>query len=154
MNLDLETMPQPRVSVKVGYFLTDVPEPGMGNLAVVPGSHRRGRPDLAEGEQPDGAIEITAGAGDAVLFDRRLWHAASTNTSERTRVFVAYGYSYRWLRPKSAMQLHDLLGRVEPIRRQLLGWSTSPNGYFDPAEEDVPLRSWIRDHLGDRALSP
>jgi ectoine hydroxylase-related dioxygenase (phytanoyl-CoA dioxygenase family) len=75
-----------------------------------------------------------------VLFDRRLWHAASTNVSESTRVFVTYGYSYRWLRPKSAMQHQDLFPHISPVRRQLLGYATSANGYFDPTDEDVPLR--------------
>ncbi len=154
MNLDLETTPQPRVSVKVGYFLTDLPRAGMGNLAVVPGSHLAARPDTAGAEPPEGAVEIIADAGDAVLFDRRLWHAASTNTSDRTRTFVTYGYSYRWLRPKSAMQHDDLFGRVDPIRRQLLGWTSSANGYFEPTDEDVPLRAWIRDHLGEAAVRP
>ncbi len=154
MNLDLETTPQPRVSLKVGYFLTDLPHEGMGNLAVVPGSHLGSRPDASSDEPPEGAIEIIADAGDAVLFDRRLWHAASTNTSDRTRVFVTYGYSYRWLRPKSAMQPADHFAHVDPIRRQLLGWASSANGYFDPTDEDVPLRAWIRDQLGDGAVHP
>jgi hypothetical protein len=153
MNLDLETTPQPRVSVKVGYFLTDLPDPGMGSLTVVPGSHLHGRPAESSNEPPD-AVEIIAEAGDAVLFDRRLWHAASTNTSESTRVFVTYGYSYRWLRPKSAMQHVDLFERVDPIRRQLLGWASTPNGYFEPTDEDVPLRAWIRDRLGEDAVHP
>jgi ectoine hydroxylase-related dioxygenase (phytanoyl-CoA dioxygenase family) len=151
MNLDLETTPQPRVSLKVGYFLTDLPEPGMGNLAVVPGSHLLGRPHDAA---PEGAVEIRAAAGDAVLFDRRLWHSASTNTSDATRVFVTYGYSYRWLRTKSAMDHAHLFERVDPIRRQLLGFSSTANGYFEPTDDDVPLRAWIRDRLGATAVLP
>ena len=67
----------------------------MGNLAVVPGSHLGSRPDASGTESPAGAIEIIADAGDAVLFDRRLWHAASTNSSDRTRLIVTYCYSYR-----------------------------------------------------------
>jgi hypothetical protein len=152
MNLDLETTPQPRVSVKVGYFVSDVSEPGMANLWVVPGSHRAGRPEVTA--EPDGALEVTASAGDAIVFDRRLWHSASTNLSRSTRVFLTYGYSYRWLRPKSAMEHPDLLTDVDPIRRQLLGWSTGANSYFDPTDEDVPLRAWIREHLGEDALAP
>lgn len=152
MNLDLEAASQPRVSVKVGYFATDLHQPGMGNLCVVPGSHRTGRPS-PDADPPD-AIEVLAGAGDAILFDRRLWHSASTNTSEVARVFLTYGYSYRWLRPKSRMALDELLDGLDPIRRQLLGWSSDANSYFDPTDEDVPLRAWIRDHLGEAAVAP
>jgi ectoine hydroxylase len=153
MNLDIDATPQPRMSLKVGYFLTDLPHAGMGNLAVVPGSHRDGRPDWSLDDEHN-AIEIVADAGDAVIFDRRLWHAASTNTSDRTRVFVTYGYSYRWLRTKSAMHHEDLFAQVDPIRRQLLGASSSANGYFEPTDEDVPLRAWIREHLGEGAVKP
>jgi ectoine hydroxylase len=154
MNLDLDCSPQPRISLKVGYFLTDVTHAGMANLCVVPGSHQRGRPDLGFGEQPEGAEELIAAAGDAVVFDRRLWHAASTNTSDTTRVFVTVGYAHRWVRPKSAMQHADLVERVDPVRRQLLGWSSSPNGWFDPTDDDVPLRAWVRHHFGDGAVAP
>jgi hypothetical protein len=154
MNLDLDTLPQPRVSVKVGFFLTDLPDAGMGNLCVVPGSHLRGRPDLEPGAQPEGARELTAEAGDAVLFDRRLWHSASTNTSDATRVFVTVGYAHRWVRTKSAMAHTDLHDRVDPVRRQLLGWSSSPNGWFEPTDDDVPLREWVRTNLGEHAVAP
>jgi ectoine hydroxylase-related dioxygenase (phytanoyl-CoA dioxygenase family) len=154
MNLDFETSPQPRVSMKVGYFLTDLPRTGMGNLCVVPGSHTRGRPAVPVGEQPDGAIEVLARAGDAILFDRRLWHSASTNRSDVTRVLVTVGYSYRWLRPKSRMELGALLESQPPIRRQLLGATTSANAWFDPTDDDVPLREWIRTHVGDGAVVP
>jgi ectoine hydroxylase-related dioxygenase (phytanoyl-CoA dioxygenase family) len=156
MNLDFETPPpHPRVSLKVGYFVTDVSREHMANLCVVPGSHRRGRPGLDLFEPPEGARQVTAAAGDAIVFDRRLWHAASTNRSDSTRVFVTYGYSYRWLRPKSAMHLAALLDACDPIRRQLLGASPSgANGYFEPTDDDVPLRAWIREHLGDAALAP
>jgi ectoine hydroxylase len=152
MNLDLETEPQPRVSVKVGYFLTDLTAPGMGNLCVVPGSQARGRPTVGPGEQPDGAMEILASAGDAIVFDRRLWHAASTNVSSTTRVFLTVGYSYRWLRPKSEMSLDGLLASQSPVRRQLLGAHTSANAWFDPTDDDVPLRDWIRENFGDDAV--
>ena len=152
MNLDLGPPPQPRISMKVGYFLSDLPEPGMGNLCVVPGSHLRGRPELALGEQPDTVVEITAHAGDAVLFDRRLWHSASTNHSDVTRVFVTVGYSYRWLRPKSRIDLTAAPDTTDPVRRQLLGATSSANAWFDPDEDDVPLRTWIREHLGDEAV--
>ena len=141
MSRDLAVREQPMVSLKVGYFLSDLPSAGMGNLAVVPGSHRHTSLRVEE------AIEITAAAGDAVIFDRRLWHSATTNCSPTTRTFVTFGYSYRWLRPKSAMELDALFDQLDPIRRQLLGHATSANGYFDPQPDDVPLRDWMRRHL-------
>ena len=160
MNRDLDTALHPMVSLKVGYFLTPLRTTGMGNLCVVPGSHVYARPSNAVGdgwrgsagwphEQPPEWIEVLAEAGDAVIFDRRLWHSASTNTSSTTRVFVTYGYSYRWLRPKSSMDPAKLPATDDPLRRQLLGWATGANGYYDPTALDVPLREWMREHLDD-----
>ncbi len=143
MNVDFETPPpHPRVSVKIGYFLSDAIAEDCGTLAVVPGSHDRGRPQVPIGEQPGGAVQLMGRVGDAVLFDRRIWHSATTNHAPEQRTMLFYGYSYRWLRPKSAMNFPNLLERVGPVRRQLLGWATSANGYFDPQPEDVPLRSF------------
>ena len=100
-NREIETTPRPRLSVKLAYWLSDVSEPGRGNLKVVPGSHLANwidgppRRDI-EWPDPDGAIEVTAEPGDAVFFDRRIWHARSRNYSEHTRKAVFFGYTYRW----------------------------------------------------------
>src|SRR5258708_36397076 len=83
-NREVETDPRPRLSVKLAYWLSDVSEPGRGNMKVVPGSHltnwiagppRRAVPWPA----PEGAIEVTASPGDVLLFDRRLRPARSAN---------------------------------------------------------------------------
>ena len=34
---------------RIGFFLTDVPQPDMGNFTVIPGSHRAGFPKLPQG---------------------------------------------------------------------------------------------------------
>jgi ectoine hydroxylase-related dioxygenase (phytanoyl-CoA dioxygenase family) len=155
MNRELDVDDQPRISLKVAYFLTDVSEPARGNLCVVPGSHRVHRSELPDpAETPDGAVEITAAAGDALVFDRRLWHAASTNTSGQARVALFYGYAYRWVRPKSAMEPSALLALTDdPVRRQLLGACSTANGYYDPQGDDVPLRDRIRTNHGDAAVA-
>lgn len=155
MYLDFgEGVTHPRVSMKVGYFLSDASAPGRGNLCVVPGSHRSQNPSRDADGNLTGGIEVLADAGDAVLFDRRTWHSASGNKWDRPRRIMFYGYSYRWLRPKSSMHHPNLLERVDPIRRQLLGWTTNANAYFAPSPEDVPLKAWIAENLGDRAVAP
>lgn len=155
MNRDIETpAPHPRVSLKLGYFLTDLPRAEMANFCLVPGSHRTQRLEFeGDGVTAQGELAVTARAGDAILFDRRLWHSGSANFSDVTRKVLFYGYSHRWLRPKSAMHFPELLARVDPIRRQLLGFATSANGYFDPQTADVPLREWIREKLGAEAVA-
>jgi ectoine hydroxylase-related dioxygenase (phytanoyl-CoA dioxygenase family) len=138
-----------RLSLKIGYFLTDVSEPGRGNFWVVPGSHTRKALDLPPNEkgQPDGAIPLCSGPGSAVYFDRRLWHAASPNSWHSPRKFLAYGYGYRWLRTKDQMTIPpDMFEHADPIRRQLLGFTTSENNRFGPSDQDVPLKLWLEEH--------
>ena len=39
VNDEIESNPRPRLSLKIGYYLTDVSEPGRGNTLILPGSH-------------------------------------------------------------------------------------------------------------------
>ena len=155
INADIEPGTQPRLSVKVGYFLTDVSEGGRGNFSVIPGSHRKRQIELpADGvSDPEGAIEVKAPAGTAVMFDRRLFHAPGHNRSNITRKVIFIGYSHRWIHPRDERTVSHLLERCDPIRRQLLGAKTGAMGTSSPREEDVPLRSWMLEHLGEKAVT-
>jgi len=145
-NVELESEPRPRLSLKAGYFLTDVLEPGAGALRVLPGSHVRNaipRPEApALGfEEPEGAEPVLVPAGGAVVFDRRLWHARGENRSGPTRRAVFVAYTYRWIRPRESPVLPArVLDRLSPVRRQLLGIAASELGHWLPTEGDVPLR--------------
>ena len=155
INLDIESNPRPRISLKVGFFLTDTTETDRGNFHVVPGSHLSNELDLPSDKNlnPSAATPVKTQPGDAVFFDRRLWHAAGRNTSSITRKALFYGYSYRWLKPRDNMTVSHYLDGADPVRQQLLG--ASPNGgfgYTSPAEEDVPLKTWLRENLGEDAL--
>lgn len=144
-NHDLETDPRPRMSVKVAYFLTDVSEAGRGNLVVLPGSHRRNaieRPADDDNDLAD-ALPILADPGTAVLFDRRLWHMRSENTSELTRKALFYAYTFRWVRPRDDMIIApEMREHLTPIREQLLGTQTAAIGHWMPGAEDAPLKAW------------
>ncbi len=153
INMEIESSPRPRISLKVGYFLSDTSEAGRGNFWVVPGSHlwdKIDRPQSGEG-QPEGAVPVLAKPGTAVFFDRRIWHAGTPNWSDVTRKVLFYGYGYRWIRTKDDMTVQHLWDESDPIRRQLLGWGSNANGFFSPQEEDVPLRTWLREYQPERA---
>lgn len=153
VNVEMESHPRPRLSLKVAYFLSDTSDGGRGNFWVVPGSHLCDTLDLpAGGEgQPEGAVPVLAKPGTAVFFDRRLWHTASPNWSDITRKVLFYGYGYRWIRTKDDMTVQDLWEGSDPIRRQLLGDGVNCNGHYTPSDADVPLRVWLREHSPDEA---
>jgi ectoine hydroxylase len=153
VNIEMESHPRPRLSLKVAYFLSDASEPGRGNFWVIPNSHLRDtieRPADGIG-QPEGTVPVLARPGSAVFFDRRLWHAASPNWSNVTRKVLFYGYGYRWIRTKDDMTVQDLWPRCDPIRRQILGDGVNCNGHFTPTDADVPLRVWLREHRPEDA---
>ena len=71
----------------------------------------------------------------------------------RRRSF-AVRYSYRWLRPRDDMSVAHLLDRCDPIQQQLLGVSHSGgHGYSSPKDEDVPLRGWLHENIGETAVA-
>ena len=148
-NVDLETDPRARLSVKVAWWLSDVSEPGRGNLRVIPGSHRRNvldhppHPDVPW-PQPEGAVDVLARPGDAFLFDRRLWHARSDNHSTLVRKAVFVAYTYRWIVSRDPEPCDD--PAFTPIQRQLLGLDRAQGddawGHFP---DRVPLYVALRD---------
>lgn len=156
------TQPRPMLSLKVGYVLSDLSRTGRGATKVIPGSHLRNTLDRpANNADPLNAIEITAEPGDAFIFDRRLWHSRSPNTSAVTRKMLFVGYTYRWIRPLDDMPI-DRNGawwnNRTPVQRQLLGespdtinyWGVKWNGYVD---DDIPLRRELRERgLLDRSV--
>ena len=155
INIDIESKPRPRISLKVGFFITDTMDTDRGNLHVVPGSHVMNDLDLPTDETLDHpeSVPVRTSPGDAVFFDRRLWHAAGINRSTVTRKALFYGYSYRWLKPRDDMTVSHYMADADPIRKQLLG--ASPNGGFgftSPRDEDVPLKTWLEDHLGPEGV--
>jgi ectoine hydroxylase-related dioxygenase (phytanoyl-CoA dioxygenase family) len=87
VNDEIESHPRPRLSLKVGYYLTDVSQPDRGNTLIVPGSHLSDEIDCPNDGQtnPAGAEPLCVRPGTAVLIDRRIWHSRSANLSDQTR---------------------------------------------------------------------
>jgi ectoine hydroxylase-related dioxygenase (phytanoyl-CoA dioxygenase family) len=141
-NLDLDSDPRPRMSLKVAFWLSDVSEPGRGNMLVVPGSHRRNT--LPRSEPPAGAEPVLARPGDALVFDRRLWHSRSDNLSQHTRRAIFLAYSFRWVRPRDDFGIDPSSGRfrrLSPVRRQLLGEPAGPHDHWGLEPAAVPLHA-------------
>jgi ectoine hydroxylase len=164
-NREIETDPRPRLSVKLAYWLSDVSEPGRGNFKVVPGSHLTNwisgppRRDV-QWPDPEGAIEVTANAGDVVLFDRRLWHARSDNYSAYTRKAMFFGYTFRWIAIRDendGIWSSDWADQLSPVQRQLLGGLKETDGdhAWGHYPATTPLYGWLNErNLLDPANPP
>jgi ectoine hydroxylase len=154
-NLEIETEAvPPRLSVKVGYFLSDLSVPGRGNFAVVPGSHRW---DLLErqqrlhgaGDRPRGAVELCTAPGDAIVFDRRVYHARTQNRSDVVRRALFLGYTYRWIRERDDTPIdrtNDWFRQLSPVRRQLLGTGKDAQSFWGLGDDTYPLHDWLNAH--------
>lgn len=144
-NLDLDTEPRPRLSLKVAFWLSDLREAGRGNMLVIPGSHERNRlarPPAGCTREPEGAVPVLASPGDALIFDRRLWHSRSDNRSAVTRKAIFLAYTYRWIRPRDELGVDrrsERFARLPPVRRQLLG-EGEVRSHWGLPNERVPLR--------------
>ena len=148
-NRELETDPRPRMSVKVAFWLSDLSKTGRGNFTVIPGSHRRNwlhgppRRDLPW-PAPHEAVQLCVQPGDAVVFDRRLWHARSDNLSTVTRMAAFFGYTYRWVSIRDELPAtgsDPWWQSLSPLQRQLLGRCGPGSGDHEWGHQplDVPL---------------
>ncbi len=154
LSLDIHSHPRPRLSIKIGFYLTDLSAPGAGNFYVVPGSHliasyaERDRLGDARPVMPgrERAIPVLTRPGDAVMIDRRVWHGVGANLTGRMRIALHYGYSLRWMQTKKDLCVSpERYEAADPIRQQLLGAASGLNGRYAPTDEDVPLRRWMQE---------
>jgi hypothetical protein len=151
---------RPMLSLKLGYVLSDISEPGRGQTQMIPGSHLNNhmyRPtdpeEIAKGAP--GAVPWLAKPGDAFLFDRRLWHSRSRNRSNVTRKMLFMSYTYRWIRPVDDMPIDrdsEWYANLTPVQRQLIGdafgelkvqnmWGVGDGGWVD---DTIPLRAELK----------
>jgi ectoine hydroxylase-related dioxygenase (phytanoyl-CoA dioxygenase family) len=143
---DLGHRDLPRVGIKICYCLTDFHKPNSGMTLFARKTHlspealkiRKGKID------PEGVevCDLKLNAGDAVLFENRIFHTAAPNRSDRTSKVLMYGYAYRWMKPEVYLETPDetLLQKSDPITRQLLG------GYRDVDTVPWALQRWAKIH--------
>ena len=82
---------------EAGQQLSDTtPQPEMGSLVVLPGSHRpdaaSARPEqikraVAEPTAENGVVAVAVPPGTVTLYSSRLWHCGGANRSDRERTF-------------------------------------------------------------------
>jgi len=143
---DLGHQGLPLVGIKVCYCLTDFHQPDCGMTVMARGSHLRTEPlALRKGQVDPEDVEVCdlrLNAGDALLFENRIFHTAAPNRSNRVSKVLMYGYAYRWMKPEVYLEVPDkrLLEKADPIVFQLLG------GYRDVDTPPWALQRWAKRH--------
>jgi hypothetical protein len=128
--------PIPLLQLKIGYYLSDMTEPGRGNLCIIPGSHKARRdPDPEDLKRTDlfpGAVQVCGPPGTAILFHNALWHSHGPWTADDgARIMLYYAYEHPWM---IASQEHwgypgSFYNALAPAQRRLF------HGFlFDPPE--------------------
>lgn len=143
---DLGHLHLPRVGIKICYCLTDFHKPNSGMTLFARKTHLNSEPlGVVEGEidpKDTEVCDLKLNAGDAVLFENRIFHTAAPNRSDRVSRVLMYGYSYRWMKPEVYLDTPDeeLLAKADPVTRQLLG------GYRDIDTLPWALQRWAKKH--------
>ena len=135
----------PRVGIKVCYCLTDFLEPRSGLTLMAAGSQLNQTPlQIAKGDvDPAAVVEARLGAGDALLFENRTFHASAPKRTGGTSKAVFYGYSFRWMKVEANLFPPDarlLENAKDDVERQLLG------GYASVDTPPEALRHWAELH--------
>ena len=136
----------PRVGIKICYCLTDFNQSDCGMTLMARGTHLRTKPLVIKKGEIDPADEevcdLKLNAGDALLFENRIFHTAAPNRSNRTSRVLMYGYAYRWMKPEVYLEnpSRQHLEKSDPVMYQLLG------GYRDVDTPAWALQSWAKRH--------
>ena len=156
VHLDLGHRALPRVGLKIGYCLTDFAEPNSGATLFVRKSNNRSEPlPISKGKvDPLEFDEPILRAGDAFLFESRIYHAAALNFTDQVAKVVIYGYHYSWVKPDYYLRHYNgrlqpeapLLEKLDDIGRQLLDAAEGTDGRSAPNGIHWPLVEWAEHH--------
>lgn len=117
----------PRVGIKICYCLSDFTDDDSGMTIMARKSHLDREPlKIPFGEVDpinQDVCELKLNAGDAVLFENRIFHTATLNKTDHIAKRIIYGYAYRWMKQEVYLDPPDenMLKGSNAITRQLLG---------------------------------
>lgn len=136
--------PIPLLQLRASYLLTDQSHPRMGNMELIPGSHRSQVPvpdeiRKAKGDVPTGHV-ICAKAGSVLIFHNAVWHRTYVHDQDYDRYTMHYVYSPPWIKPSDRLQNNqDFLQRTTSLRRALMGEFERPDAPYGAGYEVPPF---------------
>lgn len=127
--------PIPLIQLRASFLLTDQQEPGMGNMELIPGSHRSSAPvpkSIRE-KKADTPIShvVCAPAGSVLVFHNAVWHRTYEHNWDYDRYTMHYIYSPPWVKPSDRFDNNpEFMQRTTPMRRALMGDFSRPDAPF------------------------
>lgn len=146
--------PEDHTHLKVVFFMHSV-QADTGCLSVLPGSQfltfrermeKYGKSMLARGKNVPGAYPIEADAGDAVIFNVKLYHAAFGDGIERKALYLNY-----MQKATTHEEEEYIIHHYERDRRDRL-WYT-PDIFVDAPPERTRMLSFLKERCYDPVQS-
>ena len=116
------------IAMQHAIILEDMGEANGGTL-VVPGSHKAG--EYVQQTAVKDAIPIDAKAGDAVVWDSRIWHGATANPSGETRWALFATFNRWWIKQSFKITEHlprEIYDTLSDQQKAVLGFCSIPYG--------------------------
>ncbi len=138
--------PVPLLQLRVSYNLTDQSQPLMGNMMLIPGSHRSrlSLPDAVHEQVYACPVQqiVCAKPGSVLIFHNGVYHSPMPNDRDFDRYNMHYIFSPPWLR-RSDRDATDpaFLERTTPLRRALMGDYARPDVPFGGRFPAIPFES-------------
>ena len=136
--------PVPLLQLRASYHLTDQSEPFMGNMMLIPGSHRSRLELPAEVKREVYACPVQqillARRGSVLLFHNGVYHSPMPNNKDFDRYNMHFIYSPPWLRRSDRDATdEEFLERTTPLRRALMGDYERPDVPFAGGFPAIPF---------------
>ena len=134
-------VPEMPMQIKIAYWLTDLPDEGMGNFVCMPGSHKGQYFDHYDTHDSVlGELILKVPKGTMTLMHCNTWHRVEPNNSDQVRKNIFLAYCPSWVceadRHKSDPEWLATLNREQRIIMR-----SYDHGYWrtKPPAEDFPL---------------
>ena len=129
------------LQIKIGYWLTDLPHERMGNLVVLPGSHRQQYMNGYDTHKSlPGELIVCPRKGTMTVMHSSIWHRVEMNDSDVVRYNIFVAYCPSWV--TSADRFHSSKDWLETLNReQRIIMRSYSHAYHNakPPASDFPL---------------
>ncbi|MEM7537301.1 MAG: phytanoyl-CoA dioxygenase family protein [Chloroflexota bacterium] len=129
------------LQIKIGYWLTDLTSPKMGNFVCMPGSHRQQYfpgYDTHESLPNEKILQVRPGA--MTIMHGGIWHRVEANESDITRKNLFLAYCPSWVIAADRLTSDpEWLATLTREQRIIMRSYTHGYDHAKPPREDFPL---------------